>query len=235
MLDKQELQTRMSLLRGRLEAAADRYGRKAAEIDLLAVSKTRSAADIRLAAELGQRLFGENYLQEALPKIQALSPLNLQWHFIGPLQSNKTRAVASHFHWVHSVDRLRIARRLSEQRPSAMPPLQVCLQINIDAEPTKSGASPEEAADLARAVANLPNLRLRGLMAVPRPAGDLQARRRPFARLRALLAELRDTGLELDTLSMGMSADLEAAVAEGSTLVRIGTDFFGPRTGSRPT
>ena len=179
----------------------------------------------------GQRAFGENYVQEALAKIEALADLRRQidWHLIGPLQSNKTRVVAEAFDWVHSVDRLRIAARLSEQRPHDLPALQVCLQVNVSGEASKSGVAPAEVAGLARAVSALPRLRLRGLMAIPEPAGDFEAQRRPHRLLRELLEALNRDGLALDTLSMGMSADLEAAIAEGSTLVRVGTAIFGGR------
>jgi PLP dependent protein len=200
-------------------------------ITILAVSKTVDAATVREAHGLGQHSFGENYVQEALDKIAALADLRsmLQWHLIGPLQSNKTRVVAEHFDWVHSVDRLKIAQRLSEQRPAALPALQVCLQVNVSGEASKSGVAPQEVPALALAVAALPRLRLRGLMSIPEPAADPQAQRAPHAALRELLHTLQARGLALDTLSMGMSADLEAAVLEGSTVVRVGTAIFGAR------
>jgi pyridoxal phosphate enzyme (YggS family) len=192
---------------------------------LLAVSKTRPAEAIREAARAGITDIGENYLQEALDKMAELSELDLRWHFIGPLQSNKTRPIAEHFDWVHSVDRLKIARRLSEQRPGNLPPLQVCLQVNVSGEQSKSGVTPGELEELADAVDQLPQLTLRGLMAIPEPGHDGSG----FAVLRAALEALRPRHADMDTLSMGMSADLELAIAEGSTLVRVGTDIFGPR------
>lgn len=198
---------------------------------LLAVSKTLGAGAVREAFAAGQRAFGENYVQEALAKIEALAELRsqLQWHLIGPLQSNKTRPVAEAFDWVHSIDRLKVAQRLSEQRPAALPPLQVCLQVNISGQASKSGFAPAEVPAAARAVAALPRLCLRGLMAIPEPADNFAAQRAPHRALRELMAGLDAQGLQLDTLSMGMSADLEAAVAEGATLVRVGTAIFGAR------
>ena len=215
----------------RLEAARIRAERAQGSVRLLAVSKTRTADEVRLAHAAGLRAFGENYVQEGLDKIAALADLraDLEWHLIGPLQSNKTRAVAEGFDWVHSVDRLKTAARLSAQRPEGLAPLQVCLQVNISAEDSKSGVDPAEVPALARAVAALPRLRLRGLMAIPAPAEGLEAQRRPHRALRELLEHLRAEGLALDTLSMGMSDDLEAAVLEGATLVRIGTAIFGSR------
>jgi hypothetical protein len=200
-------------------------------VTLLAVSKTFGADAVRRAFDAGQRAFGENYVQEALDKIAALADLRpqIEWHLIGPLQSNKTRPVAEAFDWVHSVDRLKIAQRLSEQRPAGLPPLQLCLQVNISGEASKSGLAPDEVPALAQAVAALPRVRLRGLMAIPEPAGDFAAQRAPHRALRELLAALNDRGLALDTLSMGMSADLEAAIAEGATIVRVGTAIFGGR------
>ncbi|WP_105102734.1 YggS family pyridoxal phosphate-dependent enzyme [Microbulbifer pacificus] len=205
--------------------------RQADAVTLLAVSKTRPAADLRTAYGAGQRHFGENYLQEALDKQEALTDLDIVWHFIGPLQSNKTRDVAAHFHWLHTVDRLKVARRLSEQRPGGLPPLNICLQVNIDNEDSKSGVSPEELPALAAAVAALPNLSLRGLMAIPAPRGETGDQRVPFRRLAALLEQLRVQlpAQPLDTLSMGMSGDMEAAIFSGATIVRIGTDIFGVR------
>ena len=201
-------------------------------VTLLAVSKTFEADAVREAHACGQRRFGENYVQEALDKIAELADLRsqLEWHLIGPLQSNKTRPVAAAFDWVQSVDRLKIAQRLSEQRPADLPPLQVCLQVNISGEASKSGLLPTELLAVAQAVALLPRLRLRGLMAIPEPVADLAAQRAPHRALRELLATLNAAGLALDTLSMGMSADLEAAVAEGATVVRVGTAIFGGRT-----
>jgi pyridoxal phosphate enzyme (YggS family) len=193
------------------------------------VSKTRSSADIRAAHACGLDQFGESYLQEALIKIGELDDLGLVWHFIGPIQSNKTRAIASHFHWVHSVDRVKIARRLSEQRPGHLPPLQVCLQLNISGEPSKSGVAPEQLQEFAEGVAALPRLQLRGLMAIPAPSPDRAEQRQAFASVRQAFEQLRENMPQLDTLSMGMSADLEAAVAEGATILRPGTAIFGPR------
>lgn len=210
----------------RIRAAAQASGRDLDHIGLLAVSKTKPAAAVREAYAAGIRDFGENYLQEALEKQAELSELPLIWHFIGPIQSNKTKPIAEHFAWVHSVDRLKIAQRLSEQRPADLPPLNICLQVNVSAEDSKSGCAPAELAALAQAVSQLPNLRLRGLMAIPEPTDDVAAQRAAFARLR----ELRDgLPLPLDTLSMGMSHDLDAAIAEGATWVRIGTALFGAR------
>jgi len=217
----------------RIARACQQAGRDAQSVTLLAVSKTFGDDAVRLALAAGQHAFGENYVQEALAKIAALADLRsqLEWHLIGPLQSNKTRVVAEAFDWVHSVDRLKIAQRLAEQRPAHLPPLQVCLQVNISGEASKSGLLPAEVADVAAAVAALPSerIRLRGLMAIPEPAADKAAMRAPHRALRELLARLNDGGLALDTLSMGMSADLEAAVAEGSTMVRVGTAIFGVR------
>ena len=210
----------------RIREAAQASGRDLDGIGLLAVSKTKPAAAVREAFAAGLRDFGENYLQEALDKQAELSELPLIWHFIGPIQSNKTKPIAEHFAWVHSVDRLKIAQRLSEQRPTDLPPLNICLQVNVSAEDSKSGCAPAELAALAQAVSQLPNLRLRGLMAIPEPTDDVAAQRAAFARLR----ELRDgLPLPLDTLSMGMSHDLDAAIAEGATWVRIGTALFGAR------
>ncbi|MBV8502004.1 MAG: YggS family pyridoxal phosphate-dependent enzyme [Paucibacter sp.] len=215
----------------RVESACAKAGRPVHSVTLLAVSKTFSATDIREAHAAGARRFGENYVQEGLEKIQALADLraDIEWHLIGPLQSNKTRPVAEAFDWVHSVDRLKIAQRLSEQRPGAMAPLNVCIQVNISGEASKSGAAPGEVPALARAIAQLPRLRLRGLMAVPEPAADLESQREPHRALARLQRELVADGLALDTLSMGMSADLEAAIFEGATLVRVGTAIFGKR------
>lgn len=215
----------------RIAKAAQAAGRDAGSVHLLAVSKTFPAEDVRAAHAAGQRAFGENYVQESIAKIEALADLRaaLDWHFIGPLQSNKTRPVAERFDWVHSVDRLKIAQRLSEQRPDNLPPLNVCLQVNISGEASKSGVSVAEAAQVAHAIAALPKLKLRGLMAIPEPAGGVDEQRVPHRQLRELFERLRGDGLELDTLSMGMSADLEAAVLEGATIVRIGTAIFGAR------
>jgi PLP dependent protein len=215
----------------RIGAACAAAGRPVQSVTLLAVSKTVGPAAVREAFVCGQRRFGENYVQEGVDKIAALADLRgqIEWHLIGPLQSNKTRVVAEQFDWVHSVDRLKLAQRLSEQRPAGLPPLQVCLQVNISGEASKSGVAPAEVAALAHAVAALPRLRLRGLMAIPEPAADLAAQRLPHRALHGLLDALRADGLALDTLSMGMSADLEAAIAEGATIVRVGTALFGAR------
>tara|TARA_R110000824_G_scaffold40490_1_gene121345 strand:+ start:5030 stop:5746 length:717 start_codon:yes stop_codon:yes gene_type:complete len=218
--------------RERLRKALENAGRTQDDAKLLAVSKTKPAAMIRQAWQLGQREFGENYLQEALEKQAELADLDdIVWHFIGPLQSNKTRAVAEHFDWVHSVDRLKIAKRLSEQRPTHLAPLNICLQVNISREESKAGVLPEELEELAKEVATLPNLHLRGLMAIPAPAQGVDAQRQPLAALREALASLQSSlpNAPLDTLSMGMSDDLEAAVLEGATLVRLGTAIFGAR------
>ncbi|APA85769.1 YggS family pyridoxal phosphate-dependent enzyme [Paraburkholderia sprentiae WSM5005] len=219
----------------RIAEAAQAAGRDAQSVKLLAVSKTFPADAVRAAHAAGQRAFGENYVQEALDKIQTLADLraSLEWHFIGPLQSNKTRAVAEHFDWVHSVDRLKIAQRLSEQRPDSLPPLNVCLQVNVSGEASKSGVARDEAAAIAQQIAALPKLKLRGLMSIPEPAAELDAQRAPHRQLRELFERLCNDGLALDTLSMGMSADLEAAVLEGATIVRAGTAIFGARDYSR--
>lgn len=215
----------------RLNQACFTAGRAPETVHLLAVSKRHSADAVREACTAGLRAFGENYVQEGLDKIAALADLRprLVWHLIGPLQSNKTRAVAEAFDWVHSIERLKTAQRLSEQRPDTLAPLNVCLQVNISGEDSKSGVAPSEVPALARAVAALPRLRLRGLMSIPEPETDLEAQRRPHRALRALFDQLNAEGLGLDTLSMGMSADLEAAVLEGATMVRIGTAIFGLR------
>jgi len=223
------LADKYSAVRRQITLACENASRSPDSVSLLAVSKTRSADEVRELSRCGQRAFGENYLQEALDKIEALSDLGLEWHFIGPIQSNKTRPIAEHFDWVHSVDRLKIATRLSEQRPARLPPLNICLQVNISDEASKSGCSPDELPTLAAAVARLPNLRLRGLMAIPKPEDDPQRQRAVFAQVRELLQQLQQSHPGLDTLSMGMSADIDAAIQEGSTLVRVGTSLFGPR------
>ncbi|HRF30471.1 MAG: YggS family pyridoxal phosphate-dependent enzyme [Azonexus sp.] len=219
----------LQAVQARISNAAAAVGRSPESVRLLAVSKTWPLACVLDAAEAGQRAFGENYVQEGIDKIAAVSGRNLEWHFIGPLQSNKTKPVAEHFDWVHSIDRLKIAERLSAQRPAYLAPLQVCVQINVSGEASKSGCAPDEALALCRAVAALPGLQLRGLMAIPEPTDDLQAQRIPFRKLRELREQICAAGLPLDTLSMGMSHDLEAAVAEGATIVRIGTAIFGER------
>src|SRR5690606_28295490 len=225
-----ELLDRLNETRSRIAAAAMRCGRRPESVRLLAVSKSQPLARIRSLMAYGQRDFGENYLQEALAKIQELSGNDICWHFIGQLQSNKTRAVAENFQWVHTVDRERIAARLSEQRPHYAPPLIICLQVRLADEPGKGGATPEELPALARRVSELPRLRLRGLMCIPPPRESFEDQYAFFARLAELQQGLLASGFELDALSMGMSTDLEAAVAAGATWVRIGTAIFGERT-----
>ena len=227
------IENNITLVTARVNQAAIAAGRSPDEILLLAVSKTRSAEDIRSAINAGIREFGENYLQEAVEKIAQLAAENVQWHFIGPIQSNKTRLVAENFSWAHSVDRLKIAQRLSEQRPSGLPPLNIFLQVNIDNEASKSGFATEETEAAALAIAQLPGLKLRGLMAIPRaePTYDQQiVAFRALADLRDRINQSLDNSEKLDTLSMGMSSDLEAAISQGSTIVRVGTDIFGKRT-----
>lgn len=223
----------LQAVRQRITDAANSAQRDVHGVELLAVSKTFGADAVIAAAEAGQGAFGENYLQEALEKIaevKATRPdLELEWHFIGPIQSNKTRPIAEHFDWVHSVDRLKIAQRLSEQRPATLPPLNVCLQVNISGEASKSGVLPAETLAVAQAIAALPRLQLRGLMAIPEAVGDAEQQRAPFRQMHALLDQLRAAGLKLDTLSMGMSGDMAAAIAEGATIVRIGSAIFGTR------
>lgn len=224
------IQAHLEQVRARIAAAARDCARDADAITLLAVSKTRPAADIATAYACGQRAFGENYLQEAEVKMAALADLDILWHFIGRIQGNKTRPIAEHFHWVHGLASAKHARRLSEQRPGHMPPLQICLQINLSGEASKGGIEADQALELARTVASLPQLALRGLMTLPAPSDDPTRQRAVFARLAALKERInRTAGLAMDTLSMGMSADLEAAVCEGATIVRIGTAVFGPR------
>lgn len=219
----------LQAVRERIAAACAGAGRGPDSVRLLAVSKTWPAAAVREAASAGQRAFGENYVQEGVDKAAALADLGIEWHFIGPLQSNKTRPVAEIFDWMHSLDRLKLAERLSAQRPPDRPPLQVCLQVNVSGEASKGGCAPEEAPALARAVAALPGLRLRGLMAIPEPSDDAALLRARFAGLRGLRDRINAGGLALDTLSMGMSHDLEAAIMEGATIVRVGTAIFGER------
>lgn len=221
----------LQLVTARINQACSRVGRRPDSVTLLAVSKTFPAETVREAFHAGQRKFGENYVQEAVDKIAELADLRAQieWHMIGPLQSNKTRVVAESFDWVHTIDRLKIAQRLSEQRPAHLSPLQVCIQVNTSGEASKSGVAPAELPELARAVAALPNVKLRGLMSIPEPAADFAAQRLPHRALHALLDRLNAEGLTLDTLSMGMSADMDAAIAEGATIVRVGTAIFGGR------
>lgn len=221
----------LQAIRHRIADAARACGRDPADILLLAVSKTKPDADIIAAHAAGQTAFGENYVQEGCDKAQRLEEagLALDWHFIGPLQSNKTRQVATWFDWVHSVDREKIAVRLSEQRDPHRPPLNLCIQVNVSGEASKSGVAPDEVVALADAIAALPRLALRGLMAIPEPTDDVALQRRRFAHLRQLKDDLNARGHRLDTLSMGMSQDLEAAIAEGATIVRIGTALFGAR------
>ena len=219
----------MQVVRTRIAAAARAAGREPGDVALLAVSKTFAAGEVRAAYAAGQREFGENYVNEAMEKITALSALPLIWHFIGPIQSNKTRAIAAHFNWVHSVAREKIALRLAEARPQELGALDICLQVNLSGEKSKSGVAPEQLRPLAEAVRCLPRLRLRGLMAIPEPSVDFESQRLRLRGLRLLLDQLNSAGFGLDTLSMGMSQDLEAAVMEGATIVRVGTAIFGER------
>ena len=219
----------LQAVRARVSAACIAAGRSPQSVQLLAVSKTFPPNAVLQAAAAGQQAFGENYIQEAVLKIQALQGHTLQWHCIGPVQSNKTRLVAQHFDWVQSIDRLKIAQRLSEQRPSGLAPLQVCIQVNTDGGPTKAGVTPHDLPELARAVAALPQLTLRGLMTIPEPSADFASALALHARARTLMEDLNADGFGLDTLSMGMSADLEAAIHAGSTMVRVGTAIFGGR------
>ncbi len=227
------ISAQLARVRASIAEAAHSSGRDPASVCLLAVSKTFGPEAVIEAADAGQREFGENYVQEAIDKIASVNAarpdLSLIWHFIGPLQSNKTRVVAEQIDWVHSVDRVKIAQRLSDQRPPHLPPLNICLQVNVSGEDSKSGVAPDELLALATEVAGLPRLRLRGLMAIPEPAKDPEAQRRPFALLRTLQQQLHAAGIPTDTLSMGMSADMTAAIAEGATIVRIGTAIFGKR------
>jgi len=221
--------TNLQAIRRAIAEAAEAAQREPSSVSLLAVSKTFPSDAVREAYRAGQTAFGENYLQEALEKIDALRDLPLEWHFIGPIQSNKTRAIAENFAWVHSVDRLKVAQRLSEQRPSHMPPLNICLQVNVSGEESKSGVAPHEVSDLAEEIMQLPRLKLRGLMAIPALADNEAQQRQSFAQMRKLLEQLNQQGMELDTLSMGMSHDYAAAIHEGATIVRVGTAIFGVR------
>jgi PLP dependent protein len=225
------ISSKLQLVQSRINQACLKVHRSADGVTLLAVSKTFPAAAVLEAHQAGQHRFGENYVQEALDKMAELADLHprIEWHLIGPLQSNKTRLVAEHFDWVHTVDRLKIAQRLSEQRPAHLPPLQVCVQVNTSGEASKSGVAPDQALALAQAVAQLPHLQLRGVMALPAPSTDASAQHQSLKRIRDVFDDLREHGLTLDTLSMGMSADLEMAVEQGSTMVRIGAAIFGQR------
>lgn len=228
--DYKKIRENLQNIHKRIEIAATSCGRDPATVTLLAVSKTKPAEAIRAAFEAGQSSFGENYVQEAIGKIELLRDLDIEWHYIGGIQSNKTRVIAQSFAWVHGVASLKHARRLSEQRPDGIPPLNLCLQINISGESSKQGVTPAEAPALAREIAQLPNVRLRGLMALPEPTDDRERQHLAFSEVHRLFDELNHQGHHLDTLSMGMSADLEAAIEEGSTMVRIGTAIFGART-----
>jgi pyridoxal phosphate enzyme (YggS family) len=229
LIGPQNLTLHVNHVRSRIRSAATAAGRNPESVTLVAVTKAKSAESVRLAATAGVTDFGENYLQEALVKMDQLADLKLKWHFIGGIQSNKTRAIAERFDWVQSVDRFSVARRLSEQRPFHAPPLNLCIQVALVPEPTKGGVAPDELTELASAIAGLPRLVLRGLMCVPPPQPNAAAERAVFAKLRAALDDLNAGGLKLDTLSMGMSGDFESAIAEGATLVRIGTALFGAR------
>lgn len=230
-----KIQANLQSVRQRIDAACRQAHRSPASVLLLAISKTFPASSIQEAYSAGQRSFGENYVQEAVEKITELAGLGIDWHFTGPLQSNKTRLVASHFSWVHGVDRYKIAQRLSDARDAHLPPLNVCIQVNLSGEATKSGVASGELADLARAVAILPRLRLRGLMAIPEPTPDVALLRGRYAELRSLRDTLNTEGLGLDTLSMGMSSDLELAIEEGATIVRVGSAIFGARNSANGT
>jgi len=223
------LEKRYQAVVHRLAEAEKQYGRASGEVTLLAVSKTRPAQDVERIHALGQKAFGENYVQEAVTKIRELKHLPLEWHFIGSIQSNKTREIAAHFAWVHGLDRLKIARRLNDQRPDGMARLQVCIEVNISQEQGKAGVEMSELPELAKQIGELPRLRLRGLMAIPQKVSGFEQQRQIFRRMRTAMEELNRRGMKLDTLSMGMSGDMEAAIAEGATMVRIGTDIFGPR------
>ena len=229
MPNPDSLEQRLQQVVAQVRAAEARFGREPGSVLLLPVSKTHPAEAVARVAAAGYHAFGESYLQEALAKIEALAGLNLQWHFIGPIQSNKTQAIARQFQWVHSVDRDKIAQRLHEQRPADLPPLNICLQVNVSGEATKSGVMPGELPALAARCAEYPHLRLRGLMTIPRPSDDFETQRAAFRQLRLAYEGLNAAGFHLDTLSMGMSHDLEAAIAEGATIVRVGTDIFGAR------
>ena len=224
-----DIGTALNAVRARVGELERRYHREPGSVTLLAVSKTKPPEAVRAAVAAGQHAFGENHLQDAMTKVDALGGQGVSWHFIGAVQSNKTRPIAAHFDWVHSIEREKIAARLSAQRPAGKEPLDVCIEVNVNGEETKSGVPPAGIEPLARLIRELPGLRLRGLMAIPRPAEDFETQRIPFRLLREILDDLNAKGLGLDTLSMGMTGDLEAAIAEGATIVRIGTAIFGPR------
>ena len=229
------IQSRLQEVKQRIRSAEEQFGRTSGSVALIAVSKGKSSSEIRAAYDAGQRCFGESYLQEALPKIAALSELDIEWHFIGPVQSNKTRHIAAQFAWIHSIDRKKILQRLHDQRPQQLPPLNVCLQINISQEQSKSGLDLDILGTLARDIQAFDRLRFRGLMAIPAPCNDFAAQRHMFAQVRQAQEQLIAMGWALDTLSMGMSDDMEAAIAEGSTMVRIGTAIFGERGSAAET
>jgi pyridoxal phosphate enzyme (YggS family) len=226
----QNIEKNLNEIHARITAAALAAGRDPQSISLLAVSKKKPASDIRAAYRCGQSEFGENYLQEALQKIQELDDLDICWHFIGAIQSNKTRSIAEAFDWVHCIERIKIAQRLSDQRPATLAPLNVCIQVNIDHESSKAGIDLADVPELAQAITGLPGIRLRGLMAIPAPRQDFDQQREVFAGLAAALVDLQQRGIDCDTLSMGMTQDMEAAIAAGSTLIRIGTAIFGERS-----
>jgi len=226
---KQTIESRLESVRAIIAESCAEYARPVNSVQLLAVSKTRTAEEIMTALASGQHCFGESYLQEAINKIELLRGEAIEWHFIGRVQSNKTRPIAENFDWVHSIDQLKHARRLNDQRPETMPPLNICLQINIDNEETKGGVKPEQAEEFVQHISTLPRLKLRGLMTLPSPTATLEEQRQPFCRLRELRERLATDELPLDTLSIGMSDDMPAAIAEGSTMVRVGTAIFGPR------
>jgi pyridoxal phosphate enzyme (YggS family) len=225
----QAIAANLKQVQKRISAAEQEFSREAGSVLLLAVSKTKPSEDLLAAYHAGQRAFGENYLQEAIDKMEQLADLDIEWHFIGPIQSNKTRPIAEHFDWVHSVDRHKIAQRLNDQRPEHLPPLNICIQVNTSGESSKSGCTPEEARALVEKISSLPRLRLRGFMTIPAAIEDPRQQRVPFHQLGQLRDQLNQSGFSLDTLSMGMSGDMEAAIAEGATIVRIGTDIFGAR------
>ncbi len=219
----------LAQIRQKISAAEQRFNREPGSVQLLAVSKTKPLCDIQTAIDCGQMCFAENYLQESVEKINKLNNAQLEWHFIGSIQSNKTREIAQHFQWVHTVDRVKIARRLNEMRPSHLAPLNICLQVNISGEASKSGIEPQQLKQLAADCSSLSNIKLRGLMAMPAPASDFDKQRLPFQKMQQLLTELQSDYPEMDTLSMGTSDDLQAAIAEGATMIRIGTSIFGAR------